>query len=155
MFEKFNKIKWIKNEGYYEKWKTGRTGYPIVDAGIREMLVTHRPHNRTRLVMASFLIYNLGLNWREAAIWFSSQLVDSDSFVNNLGNWIWVSGTAPFSQEYYRIMSPVSQTKRFDPECEYIKKWIPELNTQQYPKPMVDHKEAREKCLKVYKEALG
>lgn len=166
--ESSRRVPWVRNAEWLRRWKEGRTGVPLVDAAMRELRATHRAHNRARMVAASFLIYNLGLDWREAATWYSAQLVDSDSFVNNLCNWIWVSGTEAFSQDYFKIMSPALQARRFDPRCEYIRRWVPELQDvptsailnwdrdwekhpdSKYPRPIVSLAESRAAALRRY-----
>lgn len=158
--KKYNKIKWKYDEYLYKKWQKGETGIPIVDAGIKELLATGLPHNRARLISCSFIIL-VGLNWRKALIWFGSKLLDHDKTLNLL-NWNWISSTCTFSQPYFRIMNFVSQTKRFDPQCEYIKKYIPKLKDvdpydiinnpeKVYMKPVIDVEKEKQEFLKRYK----
>jgi deoxyribodipyrimidine photo-lyase len=165
----FNKIKWITNKKYLDAWKKGETGFPLVDAGMREMNTTGFMHNRVRMVVATCLIYNLHLDWRDGEKYFSQMLVDSD-VSNNNGNWKWVAGIESFSNDYYKAMSITSQTLRFDPECEYIKKWIPELKHldkkyilnwakysseyNDYPDPIVDEKSTRLYMIKYMKKFI-
>ena len=149
----YDKIKWSENEIAFQKWCEGKTGFPIVDAGMRELNATGFMHNRVRMITASFLCKNLLLDWRWGETYFASKLNDFDFSANN-GGWQWASGSGCDAAPYFRIFNPSLQAQRFDKHLDYIKKWIPELNTLDYPMPMVDHKLAREKALKVYKEGL-
>ncbi len=149
----YDKIKWSKNENEFQKWCEGKTGFPIVDAGMRELNATGFMHNRVRMITASFLCKNLLIDWRWGEAYFASKLNDFDFSANN-GGWQWASGSGCDAAPYFRIFNPSLQAQRFDKHLDYIKKWIPELNTLDYPMPMVDHKLAREKALKVYKEGL-
>ncbi|MFN8325257.1 MAG: deoxyribodipyrimidine photo-lyase [Flavobacteriaceae bacterium] len=152
--EKYDAIQWENDEDKFKKWCEGKTGYPFVDAGMRELNTTGHMHNRVRMIVASFLCKHLLIDWRWGEAYFANKLLDYEQS-SNVGNWQWAAGSGVDAAPYFRIFNPTEQIKKFDADWKYIKKWIPELNTQQYPKPMVDHKEAREKCLKVYKEALG
>lgn len=152
--EKYDAIQWENDEDKFKKWCEGKTGYPFVDAGMRELNTTGHMHNRVRMIVASFLCKHLLIDWRWGESYFANKLLDYEQS-SNVGNWQWAAGSGVDAAPYFRIFNPTEQIKKFDTDWKYIKKWIPELNTQQYPKPMVDHKEAREKCLKVYKEALG
>ena len=152
--EKYDAIQWENDEDKFKKWCEGKTGYPFVDAGMRELNTTGHMHNRVRMIVASFLCKHLLIDWRWGEAYFANKLLDYEQS-SNVGNWQWASGSGVDSAPYFRIFNPTEQIKKFDTDWKYIKKWIPELNSQQYPKPIVDHKEAREKCLKVYKEALG
>lgn len=164
----YDNIKWIYNNNHFDKWKNGETGFPIVDAGMIELNETGFMHNRTRLITSNFLIKILGIDWRKGEKYYASKLVDYDPCVNN-GNWQWSSGSGADSQPYFRIMNPWIQGKTHDPDCEYIKKWIPELNDVSnddihewdiyykkydvdYPNPCVDYKKAKIKILKMYKK---
>ena len=151
---KYDKIPWRESEADFEKWKNGKTGYPMVDAGMRELNATGYMHNRVRMVTASFLTKHLLLNWRLGEAYFAEKLLDFD-LASNSGGWQWASGSGTDAAPYFRIFNPTSQLKKFDKELKYIKKWIPEYDTSKYPEPMVDHKFARERCLKTYKEALN
>jgi deoxyribodipyrimidine photo-lyase len=151
---KYDSIPWRKNEADFEKWKTGMTGYPIVDAGMRELNATGYMHNRVRMIVASFLTKHLLLDWRWGEAYFAEKLLDFDLASNN-GGWQWASGSGTDAAPYFRIFNPTSQTKKFDKELKYIRKWIPEFEDFSYPKPMIEHKFARERCLKIYKEALS
>jgi deoxyribodipyrimidine photo-lyase len=165
---KFDKLKWSNNQQEYQRWCEGSTGFPIVDAGMREMNQTGFMHNRVRMITASFLIKDLHIDWRLGEKYFATTLIDYDPALNN-GNWQWVASTGSDSQPYFRIFDPWSQQKKFDPKCAYIKKWIPELRDFQpkiihawheekhhagykkYPAPMTDHKKAAKETLKAYR----
>lgn len=164
---KYKSIKWSKSKQNFEKWCTGNTGFPIVDAGMRELVETGYMHNRVRMITASFLVKDLQLNWQWGEKYFAQHLLDYDPAVNN-GNWQWAASTGCDAQPYFRIFNPWLQQKKFDENCEYIKKWVPELQKVEakilhdveklektdiagYPKPMVDHFEAKEKTLKLFK----
>ena len=150
---KYEAIEWINNEEHYEAWKLGRTGYPIVDAGMRELNSTGYMHNRVRMIVASFLTKHLLIDWSWGEAYFAEKLLDFDLASNN-GGWQWAAGCGTDAAPYFRIFNPYTQQQKFDKQFEYIKKWIPEYDTDKYPEPIVDHKLARERCLKVYKEGL-
>lgn len=150
---KYDAIPWENNPEFLEKWKAGKTGFPIVDAGMRELNATGFMHNRVRMITASFLIKHLLIDWRIGEAYFAEKLMDYDLSANN-GNWQWCASSGCDAAPYFRIFNPDEQQKKFDPDFKYIKKWIPEFGTKYYPKPIVEHKKAREKVLKVYKEAL-
>ncbi len=150
---KYDAIPWENNPEFLEKWKTGKTGFPIVDAGMRELNATGFMHNRVRMITASFLIKHLLTDWRIGEAYFAEKLMDYDLSANN-GNWQWCASSGCDAAPYFRIFNPDEQQKKFDPDFKYIKKWIPEFGTKNYPKPIVEHKKAREKVLKVYKDAL-
>jgi deoxyribodipyrimidine photo-lyase len=149
----YDKIKWRNNEEEFALWCQGKTGYPLIDAGMHQLNETGFMHNRLRMVTASFLIKHLLIDWRWGEAYFAQKLLDYDLSANN-GGWQWVAGSGTDAAPYFRIFNPDAQAQKFDPKAEYIKRWVPELNTMNYPAPMVDHKFARERCLKVYKEAL-
>lgn len=149
----YDNIKWRNNEQEFDAWCNGRTGYPIVDAGMRELNTTGFMHNRVRMVTASFLTKHLLIDWRWGEAYFAKKLLDYDLAANN-GGWQWAAGSGCDAAPYFRIFNPELQTKRFDPKTTYIKKWVPELLTEDYPKPIVDHKLARERVLKVFQAAL-
>jgi deoxyribodipyrimidine photo-lyase len=151
---KYDGIKWENNEVLFQKWCEGKTGYPFVDAGMRELNATGHMHNRVRMITASFLCKHLLIDWRWGETYFASKLLDYEQS-SNVGNWQWAAGSGVDAAPYFRIFNPTEQIKKFDKDLVYIKKWIPEWNSLDYPLPIVDHKEAREKCLKVYKEAVG
>jgi deoxyribodipyrimidine photo-lyase len=151
---KYDAIKWDNNEVLFQKWCEGKTGYPFVDAGMRELNATGHMHNRVRMIVASFLCKHLLIDWRWGETYFATKLLDYEQ-TSNVGNWQWAAGSGVDAAPYFRIFNPTEQIKKFDKDLKYIKKWIPELETSYYPQPIVDHKEAREKCLLVYKEAVG
>ena len=151
---KYDEIKWENNEELFQKWCEGKTGYPFVDAGMRELNATGHMHNRVRMIVASFLCKHLLIDWRWGEAYFATKLLDYEQS-SNVGNWQWAAGSGVDAAPYFRIFNPTEQIKKFDKDLAYIKKWIPELNSLEYPNPIVDHKEAREKCLRVYKAAVG
>ncbi len=151
---KYDAIQWDNNEALFQKWCEGKTGYPFVDAGMRELNATGHMHNRVRMITASFLCKHLLIDWRWGETYFATKLLDYEQS-SNVGNWQWAAGSGVDAAPYFRIFNPTEQIKKFDKELKYIKKWIPELESFDYPKPIVDHKEARERCLRVYKEAVG
>lgn len=151
---KYDAIAWDNNEELFKKWCEGKTGYPFVDAGMRELNATGHMHNRVRMIVASFLCKHLLIDWRWGETYFATKLLDYEQ-ASNVGNWQWAAGSGVDAAPYFRIFNPTEQIKKFDKDLKYIKKWIPELETSLYPKPIVDHKEARERCLRVYKQAVG
>ena len=150
----YDRIVWRNNETEFKAWCEGKTGFPIVDAGMRELNNTGFMHNRVRMIVASFLVKDLLIDWRWGEAYFAQKLLDFDLSANN-GGWQWASGSGCDSAPYFRVFNPTEQTKKFDPKYEYIKKWISEFNTPDYPKPIVDHAAARLRVLAVYKEALS
>jgi len=152
--EKYDRIEWKNDPTDFEKWCNGQTGYPFVDAGMRELNATGFMHNRVRMIVASFLCKHLLIDWRWGEAYFAEKLFDFE-LASNVGNWQWAAGSGVDAAPYFRIFNPTEQIKKFDKEQRYIQKWIPEVNTSRYPEPIVDHKEARERCLKTYKEAVG
>lgn len=152
--EEYDHINWRNNEAEFEQWCAGKTGYPIVDAGMRQLNATGFMHNRVRMITASFLTKHLLIDWRWGEAYFAKKLLDYDLSANN-GNWQWAAGCGCDAAPYFRIFSPQRQTEKFDPQQLYIKKWVPELGTERYPEPIVDHAVARERCLTTYKEALN
>ena len=149
----YDQIEWRHDEGEFEKWCKGQTGYPIVDAGMRELNATGFMHNRVRMIVASFLTKHLLLDWRLGEAYFAEKLLDFDLAANN-GGWQWAAGSGCDAAPYFRIFNPYLQTKKFDPDLTYINTWVPELNEFNYPKPIVDHEFARKRCLEVYAKAL-
>jgi deoxyribodipyrimidine photo-lyase len=149
----YDRIVWRNNAEEFEAWKTGKTGYPIVDAGMRELNETGFMHNRVRMIVASFLTKHLLIDWRWGEAYFAEKLLDFDLASNN-GGWQWASGSGVDAAPYFRVFNPTLQTEKFDPHFIYIRKWVPEFGTNQYPKPMVEHSFARDRCLSVYKAAL-
>jgi deoxyribodipyrimidine photo-lyase len=149
----YDNIEWRKDEDDFEKWCSGQTGYPIVDAGMRELNETGFMHNRVRMIVASFLCKHLLLDWRWGEAYFAEKLLDYDLASNN-GGWQWAAGSGCDAAPYFRIFNPYLQTKKFDSNFTYIKKWVPEFQEFSYPAPMVDHEFARKRCLEVYSKAL-
>jgi len=150
---KYDNIQWRNNETEFKTWCEGKTGYPIVDAGMRQLNETGNMHNRVRMVVASFLCKHLLIDWRWGEAYFAQKLLDYEQS-SNIGNWQWASGSGVDAAPYFRIFNPSEQVKKFDKDFKYIKKWVPEFQEISY-QPIVDHKEARERCLKVYKEAVA
>ena len=150
---KYDQIAWRNNEQEFEKWCQGKTGYPLVDAGMRELNATGFMHNRVRMLTASFLAKHLLIDWRWGEAYFAEKLLDYELSSNN-GNWQWAAGTGCDAAPYFRIFNPTEQQKKFDPQAKYIKKWISEFDGLGYPLPIVDHKMARERTLATYKAAL-
>lgn len=150
---KYDRINWRNNEDEFQAWCQGMTGYPIVDAGMRELNKTGFMHNRVRMVVASFLTKHLLIDWRWGEAYFARKLLDFDLASNN-GGWQWAAGSGCDAAPYFRVFNPYIQTKKFDPDLKYIKKWVPELDTDDYPSPIVDHTFARERVLNAYKVAL-
>ena len=151
--KEYEKIQWRNNETEFERWCEGKTGYPIVDAGMRELNTTGFMHNRVRMIVASFMIKHLLIDWRWGEAYFAKKLIDFDLSANN-GGWQWASGSGCDAAPYFRVFNPRLQTEKFDKNLEYIKKWIPEINSFNYPQPIVDHDFARKRVLEVYQKAL-
>jgi deoxyribodipyrimidine photo-lyase len=152
--EKYEAIEWRNNEKEFEAWCKGQTGYPIVDAGMRELNNTGHMHNRVRMIVASFLTKHLLIDWRWGERYFAEKLLDYD-LASNSGGWQWAAGCGTDAAPYFRIFNPYTQADKFDKKRKYIKKWVPEEDSDSYVDPIVDHKEARERCLKTYKSALN
>lgn len=150
----YERIVWRNNEAEFKRWCAGKTGYAIVDAGMRELRQTGYMHNRVRMITASFLTKHLLIDWRWGEAWFAEKLLDFDLASNN-GGWQWAAGCGTDAAPYFRIFSPDAQTEKFDKQHAYIKKWVPEYGTAHYVKPIVDHKFARQRCLETYKQALA
>ena len=151
---KYDRIDWRNNEAEFLKWCNGETGYPLVDAGMRQLNETGFMHNRIRMLVGSFLCKHLLIDWRWGEAYFAEKLHDYE-MASNIGNWQWVAGSGVDAAPYFRIFNPTTQIKKFDNDLAYIKKWVPDFQELTYPKEMVDHKEARERCLATYKEALN
>ena len=149
----YDRIPWRTNEEDFQAWCEGRTGYPIVDAGMRELNATGFMHNRVRMIVASFLTKHLLIDWRWGEAYFAKKLLDFELASNN-GGWQWAAGTGTDAQPYFRVFNPDSQTEKFDKDLRYIKKWVPELGTSSYPQPIVEHKFARNRAIETYKKAL-
>lgn len=150
---KYDAIPWRNNNKEFEAWKNGTTGYPLVDAGMRELLKTGYMHNRVRMITAGFLCKHLLIDWRWGEAYFAEKLLDYDLASNN-GNWQWAAGTGCDAAPYFRIFNPQQQLHTYDKDTLYVKKWIPELNTPDYPSPIVDHQTARERAIATYQKAI-
>lgn len=150
----YDRIEWLNNPTDFEKWCKGDTGYPLVDAGMRQLNQTGFMHNRVRMLVGSFLCKHLLIDWRWGEAYFAEKLLDYE-MSSNIGNWQWVAGCGVDAAPYFRIFNPSEQVKKFDKELRYIQKWVPNFQEIDYPAPMVDHKKARERCLMVYKTALS
>ena len=151
---KYDNIKWRNNKTEFKLWCKGKTGYPLVDAGMRELNATGFMHNRVRMLVGSFLCKHLLIDWRLGEAYFAKKLHDYE-MSSNIGNWQWVAGCGVDAAPYFRIFNPTTQIEKFDKQHQYIKKWVPEYQELTYASPIVDHKFARERCLNVYKEALN
>lgn len=149
----YENIRWRNNEQEFERWCQGNTGYPIVDAGMRELNATGFMHNRVRMIVASFLSKHLLIDWRWGEAYFAQKLLDFDLAANN-GGWQWAAGCGCDAAPYFRVFNPSLQTKKFDPELKYIRRWVPEFEEFSYPPPMVEHEVARQRCLEAYAKAL-
>ncbi|TVR81968.1 MAG: deoxyribodipyrimidine photo-lyase [Chitinophagaceae bacterium] len=150
----YDAIPWEKDEDLFQKWCAGKTGFPLVDAGMRELNESGYMHNRIRMLTASFLTKHLLQDWRKGEAYFAEKLLDFELASNN-GGWQWAAGSGCDAAPYFRIFNPEIQLKKFDKNLEYVKKWVPEYDTANYPRPVIGHKAARERALKVYKEALS
>lgn len=151
---KYDQIVWRNNEEEFKKWCDGETGYPMVDAGMRELNKTGLMHNRVRMITAGFLCKHLLIDWRWGEAYFALKLLDYEASSNN-GNWQWSSGTGCDSAPYFRIFNPAEQLKKFDKDLTYVQKWIPEYGSDNYAEPMVEHKEARKRALDTYAVGLS
>ncbi len=151
---KYSFIPWRDDEEQFQAWCEGRTGYPIVDAGMRQLNQTGYMHNRVRMITASFLTKHLLIDWRKGEAYFAKKLLDYELASNN-GGWQWAAGSGTDAAPYFRVFNPYSQREKFDKDYSYVKEWVPEFDTDDYPDPIVEHKFARERCLETYKEALA
>jgi deoxyribodipyrimidine photo-lyase len=151
---KYDRIVWRNDENEFEKFCLGQTGYPIVDAGMRELNTTGFMHNRVRMIVASFLCKHLLIDWRWGEAYFAKKLLDFDLSANN-GGWQWAAGCGTDAAPYFRVFNPTLQTEKFDKQFTYIKNWVPEFGSNTYVKPIVNHEFARNRCLEVYKSALN
>jgi deoxyribodipyrimidine photo-lyase len=145
----FNRIRWLNRQEDFDRWCAGETGYPLVDAGMRELNATGHIHNRARMVVASFLTKHLLCHWQMGEAYFAEKLLDYD-LAQNVGGWQWAAGTGTDAAPYFRIFNPTMQAQKFDPQGVYIRKWVPEVGTARYARPMVDHATARARCLAAY-----
>ena len=175
----FDAFPWKPDDKALRAWQRGRTGYPIVDAGMRELWHTGVMHNRVRMVVASFLVKHLLIDWREGERWFWDTLVDADAG-SNPANWQWVAGCGADAAPYFRVFNPILQGEKFDPDGGYVRRWVPELAHlpagvihqpwtatplelagagvelgSTYPEPIIDHKKGRERALKAYAKLRG
>jgi deoxyribodipyrimidine photo-lyase len=151
--KQYDHIRWENDEEQFKAWCNGLTGYPMVDAGMRELNQTGYMHNRLRMITASFLVKHLLIDWRWGEAYFAEKLLDYELASNN-GGWQWAAGCGTDAAPYFRIFNPQKQQERFDPSFEYIKHWVPEYNSSSYPKPIIEHVFARERCLSVFKDGL-
>ncbi|XRE43658.1 Deoxyribodipyrimidine photolyase [Tenacibaculum discolor] len=151
--QKYDAVPWRNNEEEFKKWCEGNTGYPMVDAGIRELNETGYMHNRVRMITAGFLCKHLLIDWRWGEAYFAEKLLDYDLSANN-GNWQWAAGTGCDAAPYFRVFNPESQLKKFDKDLQYVRKWVKDFDELTYPQPMVEHKFARERAISTYKNAL-
>ena len=149
----YDLIKWRNNEKEFEKWCAGTTGYPLVDAGMRELNTTGFMHNRVRMVVASFLAKHLLIDWRWGEAYFAEKLLDYDLAANN-GGWQWAAGSGCDAAPYFRVFNPGLQAKKFDPDGSYIRHWVPELAELTYPPPIIEHEMARKRALETYSKAV-
>ncbi len=152
--KQYERITWEHDETHFHAWCAGKTGYPLVDAGMRELNATGFMHNRVRMVVASFLTKHLLLDWRLGEAYFAEKLMDFE-LASNVGGWQWAAGCGCDAAPYFRVFNPISQQEKFDPDFKYIKKWVPEYGTETYPKPIIEHKFARERCIARYKNGLN
>jgi len=150
----YDKIRWINNEAQFEAWKNGKTGYPIVDAGMNQLNQIGYMHNRVRMIVGSFLTKHLLIDWRWGEAYFAEKLLDYE-MASNVGGWQWACGCGNDAAPYFRVFNPELQAKRFDPKNQYIYRWAPEYKQEKHTQPIVDHAFARERILKVFKEALS
>ena len=152
--DKYERIEWRNDMDDFKLWCDGKTGYPIVDAGMNQLNKTGFMHNRLRMVVGSFLCKHLLIDWRLGEKYFADKLFDYEQ-ASNVGNWQWVAGCGVDAAPYFRIFNPEEQQKKFDKELQFIKKWIPNFDKDNYINKIVDHKFARERCLNTYKKALN
>ncbi len=150
----YDQIEWRNNEAEFEKWCRGETGYPIVDAGMRQLNTIGWMHNRVRMITASFLCKHLLIDWRWGEAYFGKKLRDYDLSANN-GGWQWAAGSGTDAAPYFRVFNPTLQSQRFDPKGEYIRHWVPEVDSPDYPQPMVEHTMARQRAIDTYKRGLA
>ncbi len=151
--KKYNGISWLNSESDFDKWCLGETGYPLVDAGMRQLNQSGRMHNRVRMVTASFLCKHLLIDWRWGEAYFADKLLDYELSSNN-GNWQWAAGTGCDAAPYFRIFNPQIQLKKFDQNLDYVRTWIPEYDAKNYKEPIVEHRFARDRALEAYKHGL-
>jgi deoxyribodipyrimidine photo-lyase len=150
----YENIDWLNNKSDFERWKSGETGYPLVDAGMRELNATGHMHNRVRMVVASFLTKHLLTHWLQGERYFAEKLLDYDLSANN-GNWQWAAGTGCDAAPYFRVFNPQTQLEKFDKDMVYVKKWVPQYGTAKYVKEIVEHNFARNRAISEYKKGLA
>lgn len=151
---RYDRIQWRNNAADFERWSKGMTGYPLVDAGMRQLNATGMMHNRVRMITASFLCKHLLIDWRRGEAYFAKKLLDYE-MASNVGNWQWVAGCGVDAAPYFRIFNPETQIKKFDKNFNYIQTWVNDWRTPTYPAPIIEHKDARTRCLKAYQQAIG
>ncbi len=151
--KQYDLIEWRNDEKEFQLWCNGQTGFPIVDAGMRQLNETGWMHNRVRMIVASFLTKNLLIDWRWGEAYFAERLLDYD-FASNNGGWQWASGSGTDAAPYFRVFNPITQQQKFDPDFEYVKQWIPDFSPHHYIPPIVDLAASRKRCLEVYQRAL-
>jgi deoxyribodipyrimidine photo-lyase len=151
---KYDGVQWRNDKSDFENWCQGTTGYPFVDAGMRQLNATGYMHNRVRMITAGFLCKHLLIDWKWGEAYFASKLLDYELSSNN-GNWQWAAGTGCDAAPYFRIFNPTTQLDKFDKNKEYVKNWIPEFGTDKYPEPIVEHTFARQRALSVFKEGIN
>lgn len=151
--KKYDNFQWNEDENMFNLWCNGKTGYPLVDAGMRELNSTGLMHNRVRMLTANFLTKLLLIDWRKGEKYFAEKLLDYE-MSSNVGNWQWAAGTGVDAAPYFRIFNPSMQISRFDNKLEYIKKWVPEVDSFEYPKPMINYSEARKLSIESFKNHL-
>ncbi len=149
----YNNIKWRNNKEDFEKWCNGETGYPLIDAGMRQLNQTGYMHNRVRMVTAGFLCKHLLIDWRWGEAYFAERLLDYELSSNN-GNWQWAAGTGCDAALYFRVFNPIVQQQKFDPKQQYIRRWVLNIDNPSYPKPVVEHALACNRAVETYKKAL-
>jgi deoxyribodipyrimidine photo-lyase len=152
--KKYDLIPWENNESLFYKWCEGKTGYPIVDAGMRELNSTGFMHNRVRMIVASFLTKHLLIDWKWGETYFAEKLLDYD-LASNVGGWQWAASSGCDASPYFRVFNPTLQQQKFDKEFKYIKKWVKEFGTEDYPEPIIEHTFARNRVIAVYKKTVG
>ncbi|NJL25864.1 MAG: deoxyribodipyrimidine photo-lyase, partial [Calothrix sp. SM1_5_4] len=150
---RYAKVEWLNNESAFARWCAGQTGYPVVDAGMRELNETGYMHNRARMITASFLTKHLLIDWRRGERYFAGKLLDFE-LAANVGNWQWAAGCGCDAAPYFRVFNPALQAKKFDPEGRYVQRWVPELGTSRYPEPIVDHEMARRRAIATFEKAV-
>jgi deoxyribodipyrimidine photo-lyase len=152
--KQYDKIVWEHNEQHFKSWCEGKTGYPLVDAGMRELNKTGFMHNRVRMVVASFLTKHLLIDWRWGESYFAQKLMDFE-LASNIGGWQWAAGCGCDAAPYFRVFNPTAQQEKFDKQKQYIQKWVPEFGSSSYPEPIIDHAFARDRVLTRFKQALN